>query len=107
MTPAKPYILLVVVLLLVGTIYFINSNNVKRSGSDESVAVVPRTSSGQDEIKKEDKMKRYELAKEITTPDGFINTPSTSSGQATPITIGELVGKKVVLIDFWTYSCIN
>ena len=107
MTPAKPYILLVVVLLLVGTIYFINSNNVKRSGSDESVAVVPRTSSGQDEIKKEDKMKRYELAKEITTPDGFINAPSTSSGQATPITVGEFVGKKVVLIDFWTYSCIN
>lgn len=101
MLNAKPYILVVVVALLVGAIYFINSNSVKRDGAGESVAIVPRTSLGQDEMTKEDKMKRYELAKEITTPDGFINTDSK------PITIGEFVGKKVVLIDFWTYSCIN
>ena len=50
---------------------------------------------------KENKTKRYELAKEISTPDGFINT------EGKPVTIGEFVGKKVVLIDFWTYSCIN
>lgn len=36
---------------------------------------------------------------EITKPAGFVNTA--------PITIGELVGKKVILIDFMTYSCIN
>lgn len=41
----------------------------------------------------------YEPAKEISSPDGFINTDS--------ITVGEFVGKKVVLVDFWTYSCIN
>lgn len=40
-------------------------------------------------------------AAEISTPDGFINT----SGK--PITIGELRNKKVVLVSFWTYSCIN
>jgi len=49
----------------------------------------------------------YLKAPEITDSSGFINTPSNSSGQATPITIGEFRGKKVVLIDFWTYSCIN
>lgn len=38
-------------------------------------------------------------AKEITTPDGFIN--------AKKISLAELKGKKVVLLDFWTYSCIN
>ncbi len=97
----KPYILVVVIALLVGAVYFINSNSVKRGGSGESVAIVPHASSEQDEMKKEDKMKRYELAKEITTPDGFINT------NGKPITIGEFVGKRVVLIDFWTYSCIN
>ena len=48
---------------------------------------------------------RYERAKELTTPDGFINT-STGSVQA-PITIGQFIGKKVVLLDIWTYSCIN
>ncbi|MBI2054554.1 MAG: redoxin family protein [Candidatus Sungbacteria bacterium] len=101
MNASKPYILVVVIALLVGAVYFINSNSVKKGGSGESVAIVPRASLGQDEMKKEDKMKRYELAKEITTPDGFINTDSK------PITIGEFVGKRVVLIDFWTYSCIN
>lgn len=45
--------------------------------------------------------------KEIAEPAGFVNTPTTSSGQATPITIGELVGEKVILVDFMTYSCIN
>lgn len=40
--------------------------------------------------------KRY---KEIVNPSGFVNTDK--------ITIGELVGKKVILVDFMTYSCIN
>ncbi|OGZ44057.1 MAG: hypothetical protein A3J55_01345 [Candidatus Ryanbacteria bacterium RIFCSPHIGHO2_02_FULL_45_17b] len=125
MNSAKQYILIVVVIILGGAIYFINSTSVQRGGSDETVTVAPRVPSASNSttasppteaakdttsrtfLSAEAKSKRYELAKEITTPDGFINTPSTSSGQATPITIGELVGKKVVLIDFWTYSCIN
>lgn len=41
------------------------------------------------------------LAKEISTPDGFVNTGEL------PITINEFKGKKVVLLDIWTYSCIN
>jgi len=36
---------------------------------------------------------------EIANPSGFVNSD--------PITIGQFVGKKVVLIDFMTYSCIN
>lgn len=36
---------------------------------------------------------------EIADPAGFVNTEE--------ITIGELVGKKVILVDFMTYSCIN
>ncbi|PIT92687.1 MAG: thiol-disulfide isomerase [Candidatus Harrisonbacteria bacterium CG10_big_fil_rev_8_21_14_0_10_42_17] len=47
----------------------------------------------------QEKAKQYEPAKEISSPDGFINTDN--------ITIEGLVGKKVVLVDFWTYSCIN
>ena len=50
----------------------------------------------------------YQKAPELTSIDGYINTPrSTSSGQAAPITIGQYTGKDVVLVDFWTYSCIN
>lgn len=37
--------------------------------------------------------------KEIVNPSGFVNTD--------PITLGELVGKKVILLDIMTYSCIN
>ncbi len=42
---------------------------------------------------------RFPQYREITRPSGFVNTSS--------ITLGELVGKKVILVDFMTYSCIN
>ena len=39
---------------------------------------------------------------EIADPSGFVNTPNGA-----PITIGQFMGKKLVLIDFIDYSCIN
>lgn len=39
--------------------------------------------------------------KEIVKSSGFINTHDT------PVTIGEYVGKKVVLVNFMSYDCIN
>ncbi len=47
------------------------------------------------------KSSEYQVAPEITDPSGFINTDGE------PITISQFKGKKVVLVDFWTYSCIN
>ena len=41
----------------------------------------------------------YPRYKEIANPSGFVNT--------SPLKIADLVGKKVVLLDFMTYSCIN
>ena len=49
----------------------------------------------------EQKKGRYTVAPELAHPDAYLNT----NGE--PITIGQFKGKKVVLIDFWTYSCIN
>lgn len=49
----------------------------------------------------EEKAARYPKAPELAHPDAYLNT----DGQ--PITISQFKGKKVVLIDFWTYSCIN
>jgi thiol-disulfide isomerase/thioredoxin len=49
------------------------------------------------------KSKKYERVKEISTPDGFVNLPA---GQ-TDFKLSDIVGKKVILVDFWTYSCIN
>jgi cytochrome c biogenesis protein CcdA/thiol-disulfide isomerase/thioredoxin len=44
---------------------------------------------------------RFQKAHELVTPDGYLNTGGA------PLSLGQLKGKKVVLIDFWTYSCIN
>ena len=49
----------------------------------------------------EQKAAEFNLAPEISSPDGFINTDGRS------ITLGEFRGKSVVLLDIWTYSCIN
>jgi cytochrome c biogenesis protein CcdA/thiol-disulfide isomerase/thioredoxin len=48
-----------------------------------------------------EKAKKYPKYVEITNPSEFVNTNDI------PITIGQHVGKDVVLIDFLTYSCIN
>ncbi len=47
------------------------------------------------------KAKLYPKAPEIVNPSGFINTNNQL------ITIAQFKGKKAVLVDFWTYSCIN
>lgn len=48
-----------------------------------------------------EKMAKYHLAPELQSPDAYINTGDL------PITLAQYRGKNVVLIDFWTYSCIN
>jgi thiol-disulfide isomerase/thioredoxin len=61
------------------------------------------------------KAAKYSPAVEIVPggdPSALGTTPfgaSASSGfiNAAPFTLKSLVGQKVVLIDFWTYSCIN
>lgn len=97
----KLYILVAVGIIIIGAIYLISANGANRTGASQSITITPRISSEENEMKKEDKLKRYELAKEITTPDGFINT------EGKPVTIDSFIGKKVILVDFWTYSCIN
>ncbi|MBI2436684.1 MAG: redoxin family protein [Candidatus Magasanikbacteria bacterium] len=42
---------------------------------------------------------RYPKYKELVSPDRYLNTEG--------ITIEEFVGKKVILLDIWAYSCIN
>lgn len=80
----RTIILGVVIVVILGLVFYFESQKPRR--------VVPEGA----EIKTPG---QYPLAKEITTPDGFINTDK--------ISISEFVGKKIVLLDFWTYSCIN
>lgn len=107
------YILLIVVVAIVtGLIFILNSSDTIETNStigddsihvkNDSVEIVYE----ENVITKEDnqkrlaeKQKKFDAAREITTPNGFINTDG--------ITVSEFIGKKVILIDFWTYSCIN
>ncbi len=73
-------------------------------GEDTAEALPAEIAEG---LAPEAKALMYPKAPELVMPDGFINTPRLSSGQAGPITIGEFRGKNPVLIDIWTYSCIN
>lgn len=45
------------------------------------------------------KKAQLEPAQELVAIDGYINT--------NPFTIQNLIGEKIILLDFWTYSCIN
>lgn len=76
-------------------IFYLQPLKPPKTTLEEKADIMPRVSS----MTKEEKAKKYPLAKEILRPAGFINTEKT--------TVRELIGKKVVLIDFWTYSCIN
>jgi thiol-disulfide isomerase/thioredoxin len=38
---------------------------------------------------------------ELVTPDGYVNT------NGVPITLAQYIGKKAILVNFLTYSCIN
>jgi thiol-disulfide isomerase/thioredoxin len=121
--------IIIAVLLIGGAIWYLESGKVKNTGGSEAVTIVApdektsqatttmtkgsmeagkptntndsKTGSAMMTLSRTEKSAKFKLAKEITTPDGFINT----GGQ--PIKIQDYIGKKVVLIDFWTYSCIN
>lgn len=90
----KNLILGIVVVLIAGAIAYLEMSKNTPGVRQQAQDVETRESDSAI-----DKSELYEPAKEITTPDGFINTDS--------ISIEELVGKQVVLLDIWTYSCIN
>ncbi|MEK7630551.1 MAG: redoxin family protein [Patescibacteria group bacterium] len=107
-------ILVVVLALIGGSIYYFESQKVKPNISmpeSTQADIAPRVvdadmlppAPGEGKpatapagIKKSE---MYGLAKEIASPSGFVNTK--------PFRIQDLIGKKVILVDFWTYSCIN
>ncbi|MDB5194635.1 MAG: Thiol-disulfide isomerase [Parcubacteria group bacterium] len=96
MSYSRTITLVVVLVMIAGAIGYIESHVARRGASNiPAVSVVPRISSTE-------KAKTLTLASELAGPTGFINTPDNA-----PITLGSYVGNKVVLLDFWTYSCIN
>jgi len=95
MTGKKNILTIVVLLIILGSIYLLEGRKVDISGEvqDADIEIISVNESV------EEKAEKYEVAKEITTPDHFINTE--------PFKIADYIGEKVIVIDFWTYSCIN
>ena len=89
---SKLIILSVAAVLIVGTILVLET----KKNSQSFLAVDQPVKTSQPAAGKD---RRYETAKEIVSPAGFINDE--------PFKIQDLIGKKVILVDFWTYSCIN
>lgn len=97
-------VLVLVVIAILGGIAYLESKKPKRLTNIEGgvVAVFDNQKIG-DQAKAviQSKADKYELAREIISPSGFLNTDGEE------INIQGLIGKKVILVDFWTYTCIN
>ncbi len=93
----KTITLIIVLIAIASAILYLESLKPMRITPQEA-QIKPNVSVSSPNIIQE-KLAKYPRAKEIVNPSGYINTNN--------ITVSELVGKKVILIDFWTYSCIN
>ncbi len=119
MSTTKKIWLVIVIILIIGGVWYLESVKVHPSSSGQpvqalNVGATSSTTPGSGnavlststlqtslvEIAAADKAAGDQPAVEIVDPTGFINTSST-------FTLSSLIGKKVVLLDFWTYSCIN
>jgi len=111
MNKTKNIFLAIIIIFIVGSIWYLESiktNPIGNQGAPaQPIVGVPASTSTNAaggkisiaSIAAEDIKNGLKPAVEITNPTGFINTP--------PFKLADLVGKKVVLLDFWTYSCIN
>jgi thiol-disulfide isomerase/thioredoxin len=89
-----------VVALIIGFGVYFNSPELNNAASSQQNSFVPATiveDNGRITTVQIDKS-QFKLAPELTSVNGYINSE--------PITLADLRGK-VVLVDFWTYSCIN
>lgn len=112
MNIGKHIILGIAVVLIIGTIWFIEiSKPSTPNGTGIPIAVTPHESApsttapsgapplaDRTQIIKQ-KSLRYPPAVEIIPGGKFINS--------SPFKLKDFIGKKVILVDFWTYTCIN
>lgn len=94
---SKIFFLALIIFFIAGSIWYLESRKrmVPGGASARAEIKIPNES---DRVR--EKEKKFPRAREIVSPSGFVNTE-------TPIFIKDFIGKKVVMVDFWTYSCIN
>lgn len=104
----KNIALILMLVLIVGAIWYLGKANMKVGPANnnnivgENISVQSSAASSTESLQAvaaADQKNGDKPAIEINDPTGFVNT--------TPFKLADLVGKKVVLLDFWTYSCIN
>src|SRR3989344_1593655 len=90
MMTGKNIILGVALTAIIGALFYFESLRPERNNNENAEIKIEA---------KNEKAKKYESAKELVGIQGFINSDSFK--------ISDQIGKKIILIDFWTYSCIN
>lgn len=105
MNTQERYALLTVVLIaIVGSIWYLQKDTVSHIGNTGEMILAGEQSTS---MSATDKATQYPRAREIVNPSGFINSPIPDGTGQAPFTLSEFIGKKVILVDIWTYSCIN
>lgn len=95
----KTIILIVIIIAIVGAVVYLEQQKVPSATQGAPAIIAPQPSNNDRTAIVAQKEKVYERAKELQSSGGFVNVPT--------ISLASLVGKKVILLDFWTYSCIN
>lgn len=91
---------------------YATSTSTVAAAASTSTPLAPETAA-QNASRIAQEAQQYQMAKEIVDPTGFINSPDGAASStpnlpgSAPFTLSQFAGNKVVLLDFWTYSCIN
>ncbi|MBI3573993.1 redoxin family protein [Candidatus Kaiserbacteria bacterium] len=101
-TTNKNILLGIAVLFIVGAIWYIESSK-PAEVTGTSIAVSPTSTTTPVATDRavilKQKAAHYSSAIELIPGGKFINTE--------PFKLKDVIGKKVILVDFWTYTCIN
>lgn len=90
------FVLLFAVLAIIATIFFLEKMNGPPEQKINKELIAGTDFSSPRVV---EKAREYPRAIELVNPSGYLNVKN--------ITISENIGKNIVLVDFWTYSCIN